>query len=88
MNKEDFKTIIELYKESEDIVMKLNNEFGICMFYSNKSNFYNNYNLIIRKLFDSLFGQEKANLIENYIFDETKLTFDELYNIITNEREA
>ena len=85
MNKEELRKIVELYKSTENDVRKLDSEYGICLFHSSGSNFYNNYNSIIRKLFEGLFSSECVDLIENYIFDDTSLTFDELYNIIANE---
>ena len=65
--------------------MQLDSEFGITLHNSPDENFYNRYNYVIRKLIENLFGDIKADLIESYIFDVTDLTFDKLWELITNE---
>lgn len=64
--------------------MQLANEFGINLCNlgpSSKNNFYNNYNLLIHNLLVSIFGDQKADLIEEYAFDQHKdMTFDDLCN--------
>lgn len=84
MNKEKLKEILNLYKSTENSITKLNDEFGICLWNAKNNNFYNNYNFIIHKLFIEIFSEDKVNLIESYLFDETDMSFDELYNLINN----
>jgi hypothetical protein len=35
-------------------------------------------------LFNEIYGLEKGSLIEDYIMNETTLTFDELYDYLEN----
>lgn len=85
ITKNEFKKILDSYQTAENQVMQLDSEFGITLYNSSDENFYNRYNYVIRKLFENLFGDIKADLIESYIFDETDLTFDKLWELITNE---
>lgn len=85
ITKNEFKKILDSYQAAENQVMQLDREFGITLYNSLDENFYNRYNYVIRKLFENLFGDIKADLIESYIFDETDLTFDKLWELITNE---
>lgn len=84
MTKDELEKHIQLYKETEDIVMKLDSDYGISlcnMGPSSKNNFYNNYNLIIHNLLVSIFGDLKTDLIEEYAFDQwPEMTFDDLCN--------
>lgn len=84
MTKDELKKHIQLYKETEDIVMKLDSDYGISlcnMGPSSKNNFYNNYNLIIHNLLVSIFGDLKTDLIEEYAFDQwSEMTFNDLCN--------
>ena len=82
MTKEQLKEIIELYKNTESAVIELDDKYGICVWNSDKPNFYNNYNLIIHKFWVILFGQENTDILEEYIFEQNSLTFDELCNIL------
>jgi len=84
MSKDELKNIIEKYKEVEDDISKLDDEFGICIWNSKKENFYNKYNYIIFKLLENIYGSEKEQLIEEYIFDQIEMTFDDLYNYLEN----
>lgn len=85
ITKEEFKKILDSYQAAENQVMQLDSEFGIILYNSPDENFYNRYNYVIRKLFENLFGDIKADLIEEFVFDETELTFDKLWELLTNE---
>lgn len=84
MDKGELKNIIEKYREVEDDVSKLDNEFGICIWNSKKENFYNKYNYIIFKLLENIYTPEKKELLEEYIFDQVEMSFDDLYNYLEN----
>lgn len=83
--KQTLYKILSTYQGAEDIVRHLDKEFGICLYDSNVESFYHKYNYIIRKLFEQLYGDEKADLIESYVFDNNNMTFEELYYILENE---
>lgn len=83
--KQTLYKILNIYQDAEDTIRHLDKEFGICLYDSNTESFYHKYNYIIRKLFEQLYGNEKADLIESYVFDDTNMTFDQLYNILENE---
>lgn len=85
MTKEELKKILDSYQAAETEVMKLDSEFGICLYNSRDENFYNRYNYVIRKLFEEIYGSEKTDLIESYIFDEIDLSFDNLFKMLNNE---
>lgn len=78
MNKTKLKKLIDKYRAAEDEIIRLDSTFGICLYNSKNENFYNKYNFIIRKLFDALFGFENSEVLEDYIFEESDITFDEL----------
>lgn len=84
MSKDELKNIIEKYKEVEDDVSKLDDKFGICIWNSKKENFYNKYNYIIFKLLENIYTPEKRELLEEYIFNQIEMTFDDLYNYLEN----
>lgn len=84
MSKDELKNIIEKYREAEDDVLKLDDEFGIRIWNSEKENFYNKYNYIIFKLLENIYTPEKRELLEEYIFDQVEMTFDDLYNYLEN----
>lgn len=85
MKKELLNKIIEKYKEAEDQITKLDNEFGVCLWNSYNENFYNKYNYIIFKLFEEIYTPEKRELLEEYIFEQIdQMTFDELYEYLEN----
>jgi len=84
MSKDELKNIIEKYREVEDDVSKLDDKFGICIWNSKKENFYNKYNYIIFKLLEYIYTPEKRELLEEYIFDQVEMTFDDLYNYLEN----
>ena len=81
MKKDELKNLIERYKFAEHQVSKLYLEFGICLWNSSTSNFYNEYNYIISKLLKTIF-KEKSEVLEEYLFDQTSMTFDELYDYL------
>lgn len=80
MTRKELEKHIKLYKETENIIFELDNKYGINVWNSNIPNFYNNYNLLIHNLIVGIFGEENAELIEEYIFEQNNLTFDELCN--------
>lgn len=84
MNKDELKNIIEKYKNAELDVQELDGKFGICIWNSKRENFYNKYNYIIFKLLENIYGTEKEQLLEEYIFDQIEMTFDDLYNYLEN----
>lgn len=83
MTKEKLQKIVDKYKEAERQVDQLD-ELGICIRNSKKENFYNKYNYIIFELFNEVYGSKKGSLVEDYILDETTLTFDEFYDYLEN----
>lgn len=85
MNKIIFEKIIDSYQAAEDEVFRLDKEFGICIWNAYTENFYNKYNYIIHQLFIEAFGEEKTEMIEAYLFDETSMTYEELVNFIYDE---
>lgn len=78
MNKAKLKKIIDKYRAAEEEIIRLDSTFGICLYNSKNENFYNKYNYVIFKLFDALFGAENREIIEDYIFEQTDITFEEL----------
>ena len=88
MVKEELHKIVEKYKEAENQVYEMDSKYGVCIWNSRSENFYNKYNYIIFKLLEEIYGIEKEQLIEEYIFEQTVgMTFDELYNYLENEIE-
>ena len=83
MIKEKLQKIVDKYKEAERQVDQLD-ELGVCIWNSKKENFYNKHNYIIFELFNEIYGPEKGSLVEDYIMDETTLTFDEFYDYLEN----
>jgi hypothetical protein len=81
MKKDELKNLIERYQFAEKQISKLYLEFGICLWNSRNSNFYNEYNYIISKLLKTIF-KEKSEVLEEYLFDQTSMTFDELYDYL------
>jgi len=78
MTKQQLLKNIELYKETEKSIFKLDTEFGINIWDSANPNFYNNYNLIIHNLWIEIFGESNTELLENFVFEQTDMSFDEL----------
>lgn len=84
MVKENLKKILECYERAHKSVLKLDEEYGVKIWDSKKENFYNQYNYIIFKLFEELFGEENRYLIEDYLFKQKDITFDDLYKTLNN----
>lgn len=82
MTKETLQKIVDKYKEAEHHIDQLDEQYGVCLWNSKSENFYNKYNYVIFELFNEIYGLEKGSLIEDYIMDETTLTFDELYDYL------
>lgn len=84
MTKKELKDIIEKYQSAESDVINLDSEFGINIWNSKNENFYNKLNYVIFKLFETIYGNKGRELIENYLFEPTNITFDELYENLEN----
>lgn len=82
MTKQQLLKNIELYKETEESIFKLDTEFGINIWNSANPNFYNNYNLIIHNLWIEIFGENNTELLENFVFEQIDISFDELCEIL------
>lgn len=82
MNKAKLKKLIDKYRAAEDEIIRLDSVFGICLYNSKSENFYNKYNFVIHKLFEALFGFENTEILEDYIFEASDITFDELCKIL------
>jgi len=80
MTKKELEKHIKLYKDTEQTVFELDKQFGINIWNSSTTNFYNNYNLIIHNLLVSIFDDKKVELLEEYIFEQNNLSFNELCN--------
>lgn len=78
MTREKLSEFIDLYRESESIILRLYLEFGIDLYSSNKPNIYNNFNLLIHELLVEICGDENTDLLEEYIFQQTTVPFDDL----------
>ena len=78
MTKKELENLICKYNSAESDVIDMNARFGICIYNSEDENFYNKYNYVIFKLFEHTFGYDGKNLIEDYIFEQIDMTFDEL----------
>lgn len=78
MTKKELENLIIKYNSAESDIIDMNARFGICVYNSEDENFYNKYNYVIFKLFKHFFGENGRELIEDYIFKETDMTFDEL----------
>lgn len=80
MTKKELEKHIKLYKDTENAIFELDKQFGINIWDSAKPNFYNNFNLIIHNLLVNIFDDKKVELLEEYIFEQNNLSFDELCN--------
>ena len=85
MKKDELREYIKLYRSAEKEITDLDDIYGVRIWDARKPNFYNTYNLLLRKLLIIIFGEENTDLIEDFIFEQTSLTFDQIYDIITNE---
>lgn len=82
MTRDKLQEFIKLYKETEKSVTELDDKFGINIWNSRNPNFYNNYNLIIRNLLIDIFDEKKIEVLEDYLFDQIKISFNELCEIL------
>ena len=82
MTKEHLKKLIDKYQFAEKQISDLDMNYGICLWNSSRENFYNAYNYIIFDLFGQLYGEQNKQLLEDFIFQQTDMTFDELYEAI------
>lgn len=78
MTKKELENLICKYNSAESDIIEINARFGICVYNSQNENFINKYNYVIFKLFEHLFGNDGREMIEEYIFEQTDMTFDEL----------
>ena len=85
MKKIELKKFIDLYTSTENDISELNSKYGICIWDSKNPNFYNNYNLIIHNLLLDIFGEKKVEILEDFIFNQTNLTFDQLWEILNKD---
>lgn len=85
MDKSKLKLIIDKYKSAESEISELDSKYGICIYNARNENFFNKYNDIIFRLIEDIVGYENKCLIEEYIFEQTDMTFDELCNILGYE---
>ena len=88
MLKENLKKILDCYKKAEKSVTKLDEDYGIRIWDAKNANFYNQYNYIIFSLFQELFGEENRYLIEDYLFEQKDISFDDLYKILNDGKQA
>ena len=88
MLKENLKKILDCYKKAEKSVTKLDEDYGIRIWDAKNENFYNQYNCIIFSLFQELFGEENRYLIEDYLFEQKDISFDDLYKILNDGKQA
>lgn len=82
MNRDALKKHIELYRKTEDIIRVLDSDYGINIWDSTRPNFYNNYNLLIHNLLVEIFGETKVETLEDYLFEQTDISFDKLCEIL------
>lgn len=82
MTKDKLKLIIDKYVEAERQVSMMDHDYGITIWNSKRENFYNKYNFIIFKLFEDIFGTKGKDLLEDYIFEQIEMDFDELCNAL------
>lgn len=82
IQKQQLKDLIDKYRSAEKDVQNMDSLFGIQIWNSRNENFYNKYNFIITKLFESLFTPAGVALLEDYIWEQTDITFDELWETL------
>ena len=85
MTKKELENHITRYRNVENVIYELDNKYGINFFNAKFSNFYNEYNYIIHSLLVSIFGNEKTDTIEEFIFEQNNVTFDELCKYLNIE---
>jgi len=76
MTKENFKKILDRYKKADETVNKLN-ALGVDI-WSKEGSIYDDFNYIIFKLMGEVFGECNNEIIEDFLFNQTNITFDEL----------
>jgi len=84
ITKEQFKNLIDRYVQGNNKVAKIAT-LGIDIWSAEKS-FYNDYNYVIFRLFAYLFGEKNGQMIEEYIFEQINIPFDELWEIVSKEQ--
>ena len=84
MSLDEFKEMIDVIDSAENQVDKLYHQFGIDLWSSPQANFYNKYNYVIHNLWVKIFGEQKTELIEHYIYnlEPEERDFDALWRII------
>ena len=82
MNKQKFKDLIQLYINTENIIKELDTKYGIRIWDSKNPNFYNNYHLMIHNLFVEIFGGLNTDVLEDYLWEQTDISFDKLCDIL------
>lgn len=88
MTKQELKKFIKDYKSAEHDVHQLDKIFGISIWNAQQNNFYNKYNWIIHNLLVSIFGENKVEILEDYMFEQTDLSFDRLCILLEIEDET
>jgi len=79
MKKQHVKKILDRYISAEKEITDLDDKFGIRIWDSRNENFYNKFNYVIFELLDMVFTEKGRMLIEDYVFNQTNITFDELW---------
>lgn len=85
ISKDDVEAILKEWRRIEDEVFKLDNEFGICLWNSDKETVYNRYNKMIKLFLEMSFGVEVADVLEDWVFgydDSDRPTFDSVWENI------
>lgn len=85
ISKDDVEAILKEWMRIEDEVYKLDNEFGICLWNSDKETVYNRYNKMIRLFLEISFGVEVADVLEDWVFgydDSDRPSFDSVWENI------
>lgn len=88
MTKEELEKHINLYRDAEKDITELDDKYGIRIWDSTNPNFYNKYNLVIHNLLKNIFGEENTWLIEDYIFKQIDMSFDDLWEKINSKNET
>lgn len=85
ISKDDVEAFLKEWRIIEDEVFKLDNEFGICLWNSDKETVYNRYNKMIKLFLEMLFGVEVADVLEDWVFgydDSDRPSFDSVWENI------
>jgi len=81
MTKEEFLLILRAYQNSEEIKERLS-VVGVDID-SQECSYYSNVNYVIFKLIGHIFGEKNQELIEEYLFKQTDISFNDLWEIIS-----